>query len=32
MSKPVLFVSGLGKELERVENLKVLYDAYDGEK
>lgn len=30
--KPVLFVSGLGKELERVENLKVLYDAYQGEK
>ena len=32
MSKPVLFVSGLGKELERAENLKVLYDAYQGEK
>lgn len=32
MSKPVLFVSGLGKELERIENLKVLYDAYQGEK
>ena len=32
MSKPVLFVSGLGKELDRAENLKVLYDAYEGEK
>ena len=32
MSKPVLFVSGLGKELDRAENLKVLYDAYQGKK
>lgn len=32
MVKPVLFVSGLGDSLERAENLKCLYDAYDGEK
>ena len=32
MSKPVLFVTGLGNKLERAENLKVLYDAYQGEK
>ena len=32
MSKPVLFATGLGKEIERAENLCVLYDAYKGEK
>ena len=32
MSKPVLFVSGLGKSLDRAENLRVLFDAYEGEK
>ena len=32
MSKPVLFVTGLGKEIERAENIKALYDAYPGEK
>lgn len=32
MSKPVLFVTGLGNKLERAENLKALYDTYQGEK
>jgi len=32
MRKPVLFVSGLGQTFNRTENLKVLYDAYDGPK
>ena len=32
MSKPVLFVTGLGRNLDRAENLKALYDAYNGEK
>lgn len=32
MAKPVLFVTGLGKELDRAENIKTLYDAYPGEK
>ena len=32
MSKPVLFVTGLGSELHRAENMKCLYDAYPGEK
>ena len=32
MSKPVLFVTGLGREVERAENLMALYEAYDGEK
>ena len=32
MLKPVLFVSGLGQPLNRTENLKALYDAYDGPK
>ena len=30
--KPVLFVSGLGRSLERSENLHVIYNAYKGEK
>ena len=30
--KPVLFVSGLGKSIDRSENLHVLFDAYKGEK
>jgi len=30
--KPVLFATGLGKDLNRAENIRVLYDAYDGEK
>lgn len=30
--KPVLFVSGLGRTLDRAENIKVIYDAYQGEK
>ena len=32
MSKPVLFVTGLGRELSRAENLMALYNAYDGDK
>lgn len=32
MIKPVLFVTGLGRDLNRAENLKCLYDAYPGEK
>ena len=32
MSKPVLFVTGLGKEVQRAENLYALYEAYQGEK
>ena len=32
MSKPVLFVTGLGRELKRAENMSVLYEAYQGEK
>ena len=30
--KPVLFVTGLGRSLERAENIRALYDAYHGEK
>ena len=30
--KPVLFVTGLGKDLNRAENMRALYDAYQGEK
>ena len=32
MSKPVLFITGLGESIDRAENLKVLYDAYKGDK
>ena len=32
MSKPVLFASGVVKSIERAENLKCLYDAYQGDK
>lgn len=32
MDSPVLFMTGLGRYLDRAENLKVLYDAYKGEK
>ena len=32
MSKPVLFVTGLGKDKARAENMMVLYQAYPGEK
>ena len=32
MAKPVLFVTGLGKDLQRAENIRTLYEAYDGEK
>ena len=32
MSKPVLFVTGLGKELNRAENMMELFLAYQGEK
>lgn len=32
MSKPVLFVTGLGRDLQRAENIRTLYEAYDGEK
>lgn len=32
MSKPVLFVTGLGKDKARAENISVLYEAYPGEK
>ena len=32
MSRPVLFMTGLGRDTRRAENLNVLYDAYPGEK
>lgn len=32
MSKPVLFVTGLGKDKARAENMMALYQAYPGEK
>ena len=32
MSKPVLFVTGLGKNIFRAENLVALFDAYPGDK
>lgn len=32
MSKPVLFVSGIGTSLSRSENLSALYEAYNGDK
>ena len=32
VSKPVLFVTGLGREVGRAENLMALYNAYPGEK
>ena len=32
MSKPVLFVTGLGRELKRAENMNALYESYQGEK
>lgn len=32
MSKPVLFATGLGMQLDRAENLRVLFKAYSGEK
>lgn len=32
MSKPVLFVTGLGKDKARAENMMELYQAYPGEK
>ena len=32
MSKPILFVTGLGSELQRAENMNALYEAYPGEK
>ena len=32
MNKPVLFVTGLGKDILRAENLMALYNAYDGDK
>ena len=32
MSKPILFVTGLGRELKRAENMNALYEAYPGEK
>ena len=32
MSKPVLFATGLGKEIERAENLVALFDGYPGDK
>lgn len=32
MQKPVLFVSGLGRTIERSENLNCLYQSYAGEK
>ena len=32
MGKPVLFVTGLGNDLNRAENIKALYEAYKGEK
>lgn len=32
MSKPVLFVTGLGKEKERAENMNALFNSYNGDK
>lgn len=32
MGKPVLFVTGLGNDLNRAENIKALYEAYQGGK
>ena len=32
MSKPVLSVTGLGSDIQRAENIRTLYEAYDGEK
>ena len=32
MSKPVLFVTGLGRELKRAENMNAMYESYQGEK
>ena len=32
MSKPVLFATGLGREIHRAENLCDIYEAYPGEK
>lgn len=32
VSKPVLFVTGLGREVGRAENLMALYEAYQGDK
>ena len=32
MSKPVLFVTGLGRDVSRAENLMALYNAYQGDK
>ena len=32
MRRPVLFMTGLGKELDRAENMKALYYAYQGKK
>jgi CDP-ribitol ribitolphosphotransferase len=32
MSKPVLFVTGLGKQKDRAENMQALFNAYQGEK
>lgn len=32
LSKPVLFATGLGKEKYRAENIRTLYEAYQGEK
>ena len=32
MSKPVLFATGLGRDIKRAENMSVLYEAYQGEK
>ena len=32
MSKPILFMTGLGDNLSRAENLATLYEAYPGEK
>ena len=32
MSKPVLFVTGLGNDLRRAENMLALYSAYPGDK
>ena len=32
VTKPILFVTGLGSDLKRAENMRVLYEAYPGEK
>ena len=32
MSKPVLFLTGLGKDLKRAENMNALVEAYPGDK